>query len=87
MTVLIAMLNSREQLTTVPCRGGSRVGKAKNKNQQRLAGALLLYSDYFAEDATNTPKEFRRCVRMNKEIFMKIVFGVREYGVFDDFLY
>jgi hypothetical protein len=40
----------------------------------------LLYSDYSAEDATNTPKEFRHYVRMNKEIFMKIVFGVREYG-------
>jgi hypothetical protein len=34
MMVLIAMLHSRKQLTTVPCRGGSRVGKAKNKNRQ-----------------------------------------------------
>jgi hypothetical protein len=30
----------------------------KNKNRHRLAGALLLDSNYFVEDAVNTPKEF-----------------------------
>jgi hypothetical protein len=42
-------------------------------------GALLLDSDDFAEDTTNTPKEFWHRFRMNKKMFMKIVFGVREY--------
>jgi hypothetical protein len=80
MMVLTALLRYREQLLTVPCRGGSRVGKAKNKNRHRLVGALLFDSDYFAKDAANTPKEFRRHFLMNKETFMKIVFGEREYG-------
>jgi hypothetical protein len=79
MMVLTALMRYREQLLAVSRRGGSRVGKAKNKNRHRLAGALLLDSDYFADDATNTPKEFRRCFRINKEMFVKIVFGVREY--------
>jgi hypothetical protein len=60
----------------LPRQGGSRVGKAKNKNRHRLAGAILLDSDYFAEDAANTSKEFRRRFWMNKKTFMKIVFGV-----------
>jgi hypothetical protein len=64
---------------TIPHRGGSVHGKAPNKNHSRDAGALLLYSDYFADYAINTPKEFRRRFRMNKELFMKIVQGVREY--------
>jgi uncharacterized Ntn-hydrolase superfamily protein len=40
---------------------------------------MLLHSDYFVDDATNTPKEFQRRFRMSKGLFMKIVQGVREY--------
>ena len=39
----------------------------------------MLEIDYFAENATNTLKEFWQQFRMNKGLFMKIVFGVREY--------
>jgi hypothetical protein len=67
----------------VPRRGGSVPGKAPNKNHNRDVGAVLLYSDYFAENAINTPKKFCRQFRMNKELFMKIVQDVREY---DDYL-
>jgi hypothetical protein len=63
----------------VPHRGGSVPRKAPNKNRQRDVGALLLQSDYFADDAINTSKEFRRRFRMNKDLFMKIVQGVKEY--------
>jgi hypothetical protein len=76
MMVFTALLRYQEQLATVPRRGGSTVGKANNENRHRLAGALLLDSDYFADDAANTPKEFRCCFRKNKELFMKIVLGV-----------
>jgi hypothetical protein len=58
MMVLTALLRYQEQLLAVPRQGGSRVRKAMNKNQHRLAGALLFDSDYFADNATNTPKEF-----------------------------
>jgi hypothetical protein len=54
MMVLIAFLCYQEKFAAIPCRGGSRVGKAKNKNRHRLAGALLLDSNYFAEDVANT---------------------------------
>jgi hypothetical protein len=63
----------------VPRRGGSVRGKAPNKDRSKNAGALLLYSDYFANNAINTPKEFRLRFRMKKDLFMKIVQGVREY--------
>jgi hypothetical protein len=58
----------RQQMDNdVPCQGSSVPGKAPNKNQSRDIGALLLYSDYFADNAINTPKEFHRRFRMNKE--------------------
>jgi hypothetical protein len=64
----------------VPRRGGSVPGKEPNKNHRRDTDALLLHSDYFAGDATNTPKEFRWRFRMNKDLFMKIVQGMGEYN-------
>jgi hypothetical protein len=67
MMVLTAMLRYREQLAAIPRRGCSRVRKAMSKDRQRFACALLLDSYYFAEYATNTPKEFRHHFRMNKE--------------------
>jgi hypothetical protein len=67
----------------VPRRDGSVPGKAPNKNCHRDVGAMLLHSDYFVDDATNTPKEFQRRFRMNKDLFMKIVQGVREYDDYD----
>jgi hypothetical protein len=65
--------------TSFPRRGGSRCGKAADKNHHRGSGAMLLHSDYFADDASNTPKEFRWRFRMSKDLFMKIMQGVREY--------
>ncbi|XP_071677296.1 uncharacterized protein [Lolium perenne] len=43
---------------------------------------MLLDADYFNNDATHSPKEFRRRFRMNKELFLKIVHGVREYDTY-----
>jgi hypothetical protein len=64
----------RQQMdNTVPRRGSSEPRKAPNKNCQRDTGVLLLYFDYFADNVINTPKEYRRRFRMNKELFMKIV--------------
>ncbi|KAK1653219.1 hypothetical protein QYE76_071024 [Lolium multiflorum] len=40
---------------------------------------MLFDADYFNDDATHSPKEFRRRFRMNKELFLKIVHGVTEY--------
>jgi hypothetical protein len=76
MMVLNALLHYQDNSPPSLARGGSRVGKAKNKNRHRLACALLLDSDYFVEDAANTHKEFRHCYQMNKEFFIKIVFGI-----------
>jgi hypothetical protein len=35
---------------------GLETRKAKNRDQHRLAGAMLLNADYFADEATNTPR-------------------------------
>jgi hypothetical protein len=63
-------------------RGGSRVGKASDKDQHWQAGTLLLDSDYLANEVTRTLKDFRRRSRMyNKDLFMRIVFGIKVYDM------
>jgi hypothetical protein len=53
------LVQLRQQVNdVVPRWGGSPPGKVANKNRHRDAGAMLLHSDYFAGDATHTPKEF-----------------------------
>jgi hypothetical protein len=42
----------------------------------------MLYTDYFTEKSTYTPKDFRRQFRMNKELFKNILHGVREYDTY-----
>jgi hypothetical protein len=67
----------RQQINDViPRQGCSVLGKAPNKNRHRDIGTMLLHSDYFADDAT---KEFWWRFRMTKDLFMKIVQGMREY--------
>jgi hypothetical protein len=84
LLMLANLLRLRQHLLaiSVPRRGSSRVGKALNKDRHRQADALLLDSDYFADDATHTPKDFRRLFRINKNLFMKILFRVREYDTY-----
>ncbi|XP_071677166.1 uncharacterized protein [Lolium perenne] len=54
-------------------------GKRRNINRHREASAMLLDADYFNDDTTHSPKEFWPRFRMNKELFLTIVHGVREY--------
>jgi hypothetical protein len=62
---LVALLCYREQLNDVLGRGGSKVGEAKiNKDRHRLACAILLDANYFADNAIHTPKDFCRHFRM-----------------------
>ncbi|XP_071685171.1 uncharacterized protein [Lolium perenne] len=77
--ILTTMLRVRQPFFVVPRRGGSKPDKRRNINRHRQAGVMLLDADYFNNDATHLPKEFWRWFRMNKELFLKIVHGVREY--------
>ncbi|KAK1602355.1 hypothetical protein QYE76_037440 [Lolium multiflorum] len=77
--ILTSMLRVRQPLFLVPRRDGSKPGKRRNINRHHQAGAMLLDADYFNDDATHSPKEFRRRFRMNMALFLKIVYGVREY--------
>ena len=45
----------------------------------------MLFQDYFAEDSTYDDMDFWRHFRMNKEVFWKLLHGVREYD--DYFVY
>ena len=40
---------------------------------------MLLFNDYFAKNPANFPHEFRRCFRIKREVFRRIVHGVREH--------
>ncbi|KAK1669836.1 hypothetical protein QYE76_057995 [Lolium multiflorum] len=80
--ILTNILRVRQPFFVVPRRGGSKPGKRKNINRHREAGAMLLDADYFNDDATHSPKDFWRWFRMNKDLFLKIVQGVREYHTY-----
>jgi hypothetical protein len=66
-------------LNVSPRHGGPRVRRRKTKDGQQMVGALIAEADYFFDDSGHTTKDFRRRFRMNKELFMHIVYGVREY--------
>jgi hypothetical protein len=50
-----------------------------NKDRQWTHGVVMLEADYFPDNPTHAPKDFRWRFRMNKELSMKIVIGVRKY--------
>jgi hypothetical protein len=60
--MLESLLRLRQPIVALaaPRRGCSRVVKMKNKERHHQASALLLDSDYFVNDATHMPKDFRR---------------------------
>jgi hypothetical protein len=60
--MLASLLRLRQPIVALaaPRRGCSRVVKMKNKERHHQASALLLDSDYFVNDATHMPKDFRR---------------------------
>ena len=41
-------------------------------------GKHALSADYFADNPLHCKKTFRRCFRMNRNLFLRIVHGVRE---------
>ena len=46
--------------------------------RNREVGHNRLWKDYFSEDSTFSAHLFRRCFRMNKELFMRIVHALSE---------
>ena len=79
MAVLTCLLGLQAQLNAAPRIGGSKPGRRKNKDRNRMEGHMTLWRDYFADDPTFGDKEFRRRFRMNKDLFMTLVIGVRGY--------
>jgi hypothetical protein len=63
--MLLRYLHLRARNDATPRWGGSRPGKKRSKDMQRMNGAMMLASKYFADNATHTPKEFWRRFRMN----------------------
>nr|XP_051221651.1 uncharacterized protein LOC127339896 [Lolium perenne] len=80
MVQLFTEEQNAEPFFVVPRRDGSKPGNRRNINRHRQADAMLLDADYFNDDATHSPKEFWRRFRINKELFLKIVYSVREYN-------
>jgi hypothetical protein len=46
------------QLNVAPWHGCSRVGKRENMDRRRMAGALMLETEYFAHQSTQMAKTF-----------------------------
>jgi hypothetical protein len=57
--MLLRYIHLRARNNATPRWGGSRSGKKRNKDMQRMNGAMMLEPEYFADDATHKPKEFR----------------------------
>jgi hypothetical protein len=53
--ILAGLLQLEEEEKARTKRGGSKCGR-KNP-RQRMKGHVMLYTDYFTEDSTYTPKE------------------------------
>ena len=51
----------------------------KAKNQYRLEGYCMLYSDYFADAPLHGDKIFRRRYRMSRKLFLRIVNFIWEF--------
>ena len=79
LAVLTALRQMQLDDAKKPKRGGSKPVRRKSKKRQRLEGHAMLFSDYFADDSTYDEKDFRRRYRMNKEVFFKLLHGVRGY--------
>jgi hypothetical protein len=59
LLILAALLRLRARINAPPRWGGSRPGKKRNKDMQRMNGVVLLEVDYFVDNAIHTPLEFR----------------------------
>ena len=75
LATLASLLASNEK----PRRGGSAPGRMKAKNRHRLEGYCMLYSYYFADAPLHDDKVFRRCYRMSRKLFLRIVNSIREF--------
>ncbi|KAF0714194.1 hypothetical protein AaE_011626 [Aphanomyces astaci] len=58
---------------------GSRPGRAPNVNRGHAMGADRLYQDYFAPNAVYNERLFRRRFRMQRELFIRIVQGIKTH--------
>ena len=60
-------------------RGGSRPGRAPNKDRRRRLYARLLFDDYWGESPLYDEKQFRRTYRMPRKLFDDILERVTLY--------
>ena len=55
-------------------------GREANVDREREAGHVRLYKDYFHQtNPVHKAKAFRRRYRMSREVFLRILNGVRDY--------
>ena len=81
LAIIVCLLQQQpnEATNAEPIRGGSSDGRRKTKPRKRMEGHCILYADYFTEVRTFTAKDFRRRFWMNRDLFLRLVHGVREY--------
>jgi hypothetical protein len=62
--------------------GGSRIGKKPNIDRNHLVAHEQLWKDYFSDNPTYTPQQFRRRYRMSKRLFYRIQETLRDHDVY-----
>jgi hypothetical protein len=78
MLILACLLGLYAE-TAIGRRGGLAPGRQKRKPRQRMEGYCILYADYFADNPLHSEAGFRRCFRMSRKLFLKIVYALRDY--------
>ena len=76
--MVLAALAQLPASSEKPRRGGSAPGRVKAKNQHRLEGYCMLYSDY-ADAPLHGDMTFRRRYRMSRKVFLRIVNFIWEF--------
>ena len=77
LAIITCMVGLLAQINVAPQIGGSKPDRRMNKDRRRMQGHMTLWQDYFADEPTHGDREFRRRFRMNKDLFMVVLMGVR----------
>jgi hypothetical protein len=82
LMVVVATVLSESNEAYMPQWRGSVRGRATNLDHNRENGHVQLYTDYFHLETTLYRNYFRRCFRMSRKLFGRIIDGVRLHDLY-----
>ena len=77
--VLAVLQAAQAVVEATPKHGWPRKGKTNNKIRFWITRHMLLYDDYFTFRPANNEYDFHQRFRMQMNVFINVVHGVRDY--------